>query len=71
MTSDEQSSLVTVYSNDDIILVNIARDLLISAGIETYIFDAETPRMLAIQGRAAVPPRLMVYADRAGKRVRC
>jgi Putative prokaryotic signal transducing protein len=66
MASDrERAALVTIYTNLDVMLLHMARDFLRDAGIETFIFDAETSRMLAFRGRAAVPPRLMVYADRA------
>jgi hypothetical protein len=63
----EQSELVTVYRNVDPMLVQIAQDLLCGAGIEAYVFDAETSRMLGMmRGRAAaVPPRVVVYEDRA------
>jgi hypothetical protein len=62
----QRAELVCIYRNLDAILVHMARDFLREARIESYIFDAETSRMLGIvRGRAAVPPRLMVYADRA------
>lgn len=61
----ERARLVTIYSNLDVMLLNMARDFLRNAGIEAFIFDAETSRMLAFRGRAAVPPRLMVRADRS------
>ena len=60
----EQAELVCIYRNLDEILVPMAQDFLRDAGIDAFIFDAETSRMLGIyKGRAAVPPRLMVYAD--------
>ena len=62
-----RAELVTIYSNLDVMLLNMARDFLRDAGIEAFIFDAETSRMLAFRGRAAVPPRLLVYADRAAE----
>jgi hypothetical protein len=67
MVSDrERAELVTIYTNLDVMLLHMARDFLRDSGIEAYIFDAETSRMLGpFRGRAAVPPRLMVYADRA------
>ncbi len=65
MGDREQSRLVTVFTNLDVALIHLARDLLSSAGIAAYIFDEDTPRILGFYGRAAVPPRLMVYADRA------
>lgn len=62
----EQADLVAVYRNVDPVLVQIAQDFLRGAGIEAFVFDAETSRMLGmVRGRAAVPPRLMVYLDRA------
>jgi len=60
----EQAELVTIYTNLDVMLLHIARELLRDGGIEAYIFDAETSRILGMYGRAAVPPRLMVFADR-------
>jgi len=67
MASDrERAELVNIYTNLDVMLLHMARDFLRDAGIEAYIFDAETSRMLGmLRGRAAVPPRLMVYADHA------
>lgn len=67
MASDrEGADLVTIYANLDVVLLQMARDFLDDAGIDAHIFDAETSRMLGVfYGRAAVPPRLMVYADRA------
>jgi len=60
----EHAELVCIYKNLDEILVHMAQDFLRDAGIDAFIFDAETSRMLGIvRGRAAVPPRLMVYAD--------
>ena len=68
----EQAELVTVFTNLDATLLQIAHDLLRDAGIESFIFDTETSRMLGIfRGRAAVPPRLMVYADRAKEAREC
>lgn len=61
----EQAELVTIYTNLDVMLLHIARDFLRDTGIEAYIFDAETSRMLGpFRGRAAVPPRLVVCGPR-------
>jgi hypothetical protein len=61
-----QAELVTVYRNGDLMLVQIARDLLSGAGIEAFVFDAETSTMLAmLRDRSAVPARFVVYEDRA------
>jgi hypothetical protein len=66
MASREQAKLVTIYRNGDPMLVQIARDLLRGAGIEAFVFDAETLTMLTtMRGHSAVPPRLVVYEDRA------
>jgi len=60
----DHAELVCIYKNLDEILVHMAQDFLRDAGIDAFIFDAETSRMLGIyKGRAAVPPRLMVYGD--------
>jgi putative signal transducing protein len=63
----KRAELVTIYTNLDVMLLNMARDFLRDAGIEAFIFDAETSRILAFRGRAAVPPRLLVYAERAAE----
>ncbi len=50
-----------VFTSIDPIRVRMARDLLDAAGIEAFIFDGETSRMLG--STVAVACRLMVYSD--------
>lgn len=64
MAGDE---LVEVYTDGDLVSLQIARDRLQSVGIEAFIFGAETARILGLYGGAAIPARLMVYADRAAE----
>ena len=61
--------LVAVFANIDPALVSIARDMLESVDIESFIFDLNASRN--IQGRLAVPIRLMVYADTADEAREC
>jgi Putative prokaryotic signal transducing protein len=63
--SDEQNParLEQVFTSIDALQVRIARDFLERGGIETFIFDGESSRMLG--STAAVEARLMVHADRA------
>jgi hypothetical protein len=55
--------LVEVLATIDPIQVQMAHDLLASSGIESFIFDAESSRMLGTS--AAVPARLMVHAGQS------
>lgn len=57
-----ESELVEVFSSIDPMQVRIARDLLSDSGIECFVFDEETSRMLGTT--AAIPARLMVHAAR-------
>ena len=61
--------LIAVFDNTDLILVSIARDALASVDIESFIFDSNASH--AVQGRLAVPIRLMVYADTADQAREC
>jgi hypothetical protein len=55
--------LEDVFTSIDPTRMQIARDFLIQAGIECYVFDSEASRMLGTT--AAIPSRLMVHADAA------
>jgi hypothetical protein len=59
----DPAELVEVFASMDSLQVSIARDFLTEAGIENFVFDDESSRMLG--STAAVPTRLMVHADRA------
>jgi hypothetical protein len=52
--------LTEVFASIDPMQVRMAHDLLDGSGIETFIFDDESSRMLGSTG--AVPSRLMVHA---------
>jgi hypothetical protein len=71
--SDRQNpdELVAVFANIDPALVSIVRDMLESVDIESFIFDSTTSQIMNIQGRLAVPIRLMVYADTADEAREC
>ncbi len=55
--------LSEVFASIDPTQMRIARDMLEGAGIECFVFDRESSRMLGTT--AAVPIRLMVHGDRA------
>ncbi len=57
------SDLEEVLAIIDPVQVRIARDLLEQCGIEVFVFDDESSRMLG--STAAVPARLMVHAEYA------
>ena len=59
----EPDQLEEVYASVDAMQVDMARDLLQSSGIECFVFDADSSRMLG--STAAVTARLMVHADAA------
>jgi hypothetical protein len=59
----QDAELVEVFSSLDVTQVQIAHELLTEAGIENFIFDEESSRMLG--STAAVPARLMVPAGKA------
>jgi hypothetical protein len=52
--------LTEVFASIDPMQVRMAHDLLDGSGIETFIFDDDSSRMLGSTG--AVPSRLMVHA---------
>ena len=55
--------LTEIFASIDPTQVRMARDLLGGSGIESFIFDDDSSRMLGTTG--AVPARLMVYAGDA------
>lgn len=57
------AELTEILASIDPIRLRIARDMLEGAGIECFVFDRESSRMLGTT--PAVPIRLMVHADRA------
>jgi putative signal transducing protein len=57
----DPAELVEVLASIDAMQVRMAHDMLESNGIESFIFDEESSRMLG--STAAVPARLMVHAD--------
>lgn len=57
----DPAELVEVLASIDPIPVRMAHDMLASNGIESFIFDEESSRMLGTT--AAVPARLMVHRD--------
>ena len=63
MSDQEQdpAELVEVLTSIDPMQVRMAHDMLASNGIESFIFDEDSSRMLGTT--AAVPARLMVHAD--------
>lgn len=64
-TRPDRDELIEVLASIEPIPVRIARDMLASSGIECFVFDGEASRMLG--GTAAVPSRLMVYAEDAAE----
>jgi hypothetical protein len=63
MSNEERdpAELVEVLTSIDPMQVRMAHDMLASNGIESFIFDEESSRMLG--STAAVPARLMVHRD--------
>jgi hypothetical protein len=61
--SKDEQELTEILTVIDPTQVRIARDLLEGAGIECWVVDAESSRMLGTT--AAVPVRLMVKPDDA------
>jgi hypothetical protein len=55
--------LEEVFSSVDVTQVEIARDLLQGSGLDCFIFDADSSRMLG--STAAITARLMVHTDAA------
>jgi hypothetical protein len=60
---DQNQRLEQVFTSIDPMQVRIARDLLEGGGIEAFIFDDESARMLG--STVAIEARLMVHADLA------
>jgi hypothetical protein len=59
--SNEPSALETVFQSIDPVPVRMACDLLQQGGIDAYVFDDESSRMLG--STSAIEARLMVHAD--------
>ncbi|MGH7986663.1 MAG: DUF2007 domain-containing protein [Candidatus Binataceae bacterium] len=59
--NDQNQKLEQVFVSIDAMQVRMARDLLEGGGIETFIFDDESSRMLG--STVAIEARLMVHAD--------
>lgn len=57
------ADLTEVFASIDSTQVRMADDLLDGSGIQTFIFDDDSSRMLGSTG--AVPSRLMVHATDA------
>jgi Putative prokaryotic signal transducing protein len=55
------SGLEQVLVSMDPVQIQMARDLLRAGGIESFVFDGASSRMLG--STAALPARLMVHAD--------
>jgi hypothetical protein len=59
--NNEPATLETVFQSIDPVQVRMACDLLQQGGIEAFIFDDESSRMLG--STSAIEARLMVHAD--------
>ena len=59
----DPSELEEIFTSIDPTPVRMAHDYLNDAGIESFVFDAGSSRMLGTT--AAVPTRLMVHRDAA------
>jgi hypothetical protein len=59
----DPSELEEIFASIDPTPVRMAHDYLTEAGIESYVFDAASSRMLGTT--AGVPVRLMVHRDAA------
>jgi hypothetical protein len=57
--------LEEVFTSIDSMQVDMARDLLESSGMECFVFDESSSRMLG--STAAIPTRLMVHAEDAAE----
>ncbi|HJU10155.1 MAG TPA: DUF2007 domain-containing protein [Candidatus Binataceae bacterium] len=62
---NEPAKLETVFQSIDPVQVRMACDLLQQGGIEAFIFDDESSRMLG--STPAIETRLMVHADSAAE----
>ena len=63
--SNEPTALETVFQSIDPVQVRMAQDLLQQGGIEAFIFDDESSRMLG--STSAIEARLMVHTDCAAE----
>jgi hypothetical protein len=61
----DPAQLEEVFASIDPMQVQMARDFLAQGGLEAFVFDDESSRMLGTT--AAVPARLMVHADSAAE----
>jgi len=59
----DPSELEEIFTSIDPTPVRMAHDYLNDAGIESFVFDAASSRLLGMT--AAVPTRLMVHRDAA------
>ncbi len=59
----DPDELREVLATIDPIQIQIARDMLTEAGIESFVFDTESSRMFG--SAPGVPSRLMVHTERA------
>jgi hypothetical protein len=59
--TNEPSALETIFQSIDVVRVRIACDLLRQGGIEAFVLDDASSRMLG--GTSAIEARLMVHAD--------
>jgi hypothetical protein len=59
----DPSALEEIFASIDPTPVRMAHDYLASAGIESFVFDAGSSRLLGTT--AAVPTRLMIHRDAA------
>jgi hypothetical protein len=64
-TQPDPDQLEEVLSSVDAMQVEMARDLLAGSGIDCFVFDAASSRMLGSTG--AITARLMVHADAAAE----
>jgi Putative prokaryotic signal transducing protein len=69
LQNPDPDKLVEVFANNDHTLVFIARDVLESVEIESFIFDEHSSVGIVYGFR--VPMRLMVYADTADEARQC
>jgi hypothetical protein len=58
---NEPAALETVFQTIDPVRIRMAYDLLQQGGIEAFIFDGESSRMLG--STSAIEARLMVHAN--------
>jgi Putative prokaryotic signal transducing protein len=59
----DPSELEEIFTSIDPTPIQMAHDYLTDAGIESYVFDADSSRLLGTT--AGVPVRLMVHRDAA------